>query len=84
MCNSTQPCSCLCVMRRNYRAIIEDFSAHKEGSQPLHFDAPFALNFVGQYKMLTWRYMASYWRTTEYNAVRFLMAVFIAIFFGWV
>ena len=55
---------------RQYQGLIDEFSSPKEGSQPLHFDTQYAQNAIGQYKLLTWRYMATYWRTTEYNAVR--------------
>ena len=50
--------------------MIDEFSSPKEGSQPLHFDTKFATSTLGQYKWLTWRYFITYWRTTEYNAVR--------------
>ena len=58
---------------RDYQRIIGEYSSPKEGSQPLHFDSPYALNLFGQYRLLTWRYMATYWRTTEYNAVRYAL-----------
>ncbi|KAK9865807.1 hypothetical protein WJX84_001141 [Apatococcus fuscideae] len=69
---------------RDYQKIIEDSSTPKDGSQPIHFDKKFALSMVGQYRWLLWRYMITYWRTTEYNAVRFLLTIGIAVFFGFV
>ena len=50
--------------------MINEYSSPKEGSQPLHFDSMYAVGMMGQYKWLTWRYFITYWRTTEYNAVR--------------
>lgn len=55
--------------RKNEEALDKE-AEPKEGTQPLHFDAKFAQNVGGQYRLLTQRYMATYWRTTEYNAVR--------------
>ncbi|KAK9812481.1 hypothetical protein WJX73_003351 [Symbiochloris irregularis] len=71
-------------LAKDYHAIINEYSSPKEGTSPLHFDNQYAINVVTQYKLLTWRYMATYWRLTEYNAVRFLLTVFIAVFFGFV
>ena len=58
------------VLHREYQSVIDEYSSPKEGSQALHFETQYALGIAGQYKLLTWRYMQTYWRLTEYNAVR--------------
>ena len=44
-----------CPACRDYQKVIDEFSAPKEGSEPLHFKTKFAVTTFGQYYWLTWR-----------------------------
>ncbi|GBG31648.1 ABC transporter G family member 36 [Hondaea fermentalgiana] len=49
----------------------------------INFDQRFASGFGVQLEMLMLRWIRGYWRNPGYNATRFIMAVFIAMFFGF-
>jgi hypothetical protein len=69
---------------KDYQHVIDEFSTPKEGSQPLHFDTTFAKPMSRQFTINLWRFMITYWRTTEYNAVRYLLTVLIGLVFSFV
>lgn len=47
------------------------------------FEDKFASDFKTQFSQLSLRWFRAYWRNPAYNATRFIIAVFIALFFGF-
>ena len=62
--------------------MIDENSKPAEGSQALRFDSMFAQPVQKQFAINFWRFMITYWRTTEYNSVRFLLTAIIGLVFG--
>eukprot|EP00891_Asterochloris_glomerata_P009650 jgi/Astpho2/9650/Aster-03918 len=69
-------------LAKRYESIIQENSQPKEGSQPLNFETKFAKNTLQQFVIIWRKFMAIYWRTPEYNGVRFFFAVCIGLLFG--
>lgn len=67
---------------RDYQNVIEEYSQPAEGAKKLEFSSTFAKNLGAQYGINFWRFMLTYWRTTEYNAVRYLLTCLIGLCFG--
>jgi hypothetical protein len=62
--------------------VIDKFSKPAEGAKAIHFDSAYAKSLWGQYVINLWRFNITYWRTTEYNSVRFLLTCIIGLVFG--
>lgn len=69
---------------RDYQKVIDEFSQPKDGAKPLHFPTVYAKPFYRQYSINFWRFMITYWRTVEYNSVRYLLTVLIGLAFGFI
>lgn len=67
---------------RDYQKMIDEFSEPKEGAKALAFDTVYAKPLYRQYTINFWRFMITYWRTVEYNAVRYLLTAVIGLAFG--
>ena len=67
---------------RDYQNVIDEFSQPAEGAQAISFDSTYAKPLYRQYTINFWRFMLCYWRTTEYNAVRYLLTCLIGLVFG--
>ena len=67
---------------RDYQNVIDENSKPAEGAQPLKFKSQYAKPLYQQYLINVWRFMITYWRTTEYNSVRFLLTCIIGLVFG--
>jgi len=68
---------------RKYQQVIDEFSQPAEGAKAIHFDSAYAKSVWGQYTNNLWRFNITYWRTTEYNSVRFLLTCIIGLVFGY-
>ncbi|XP_058112249.1 pleiotropic drug resistance protein 1-like [Magnolia sinica] len=69
------------LYRRN-KALIEELSKPPPGSIDLHFPTQYSQPFYTQYMACLWKQHWSYWRNTQYTAVRFWFTMFIALAFG--
>ncbi|KAF7823264.1 pleiotropic drug resistance protein 2-like [Senna tora] len=67
--------------RRN-QELIKQLSTPEPGSQDLYFPTKYSQNFITQCQACFWKQYWSYWRNSEYNAIRFFMATVIGIVFG--
>lgn len=61
---------------------MEELSVPPEGTHPLSFATHYSRNFVSQFKICLWKNNAVYWRSPDYNSVRFFFTFFLAILFG--
>jgi hypothetical protein len=60
--------------RRN-EALVQELSQPSAGSQPLHFERPYAASTWQQFSVLMRRWLTSYWRNPGYNATRLVFCV---------
>ena len=72
---------CFCVFRRN-QELIKELSVPPPGSSDLYFPTQYSQPFLTQLKACFWKMHWSYWRNSQFNAVRFFMTIAIAIVFG--
>jgi len=53
-----------------------------EGSEPLKFDRVYARSWPVQFQALLWKFAKTYWRFPEYNAIRYLLTLVMALLIG--
>ncbi|TYK25233.1 ABC transporter G family member 34-like isoform X1 [Cucumis melo var. makuwa] len=71
------------LYRRNQELIMQ-LSTPTQGSEDLHFSNEYSQSCLSQFKACFWKQCHSYWRNTQYNAIRFLVTIFIGFLFGLV
>ncbi|XP_047342131.1 pleiotropic drug resistance protein 2-like [Impatiens glandulifera] len=62
--------------------LIKELSIPAPGSHDLHFRTKYSQSFITQCKACFWKQNQSYWRNPQYNAIRFVVTIGIAILFG--
>ncbi|KAI3461317.1 hypothetical protein Pfo_017980 [Paulownia fortunei] len=62
--------------------LIKELSTPAPGSQDLYFPTQYSQSFLTQCKACFWKQHWSYWRNSQYNAIRFFTTVVIGILFG--
>ncbi|KAJ8767837.1 hypothetical protein K2173_020777 [Erythroxylum novogranatense] len=71
------------LCRRNQQ-LIEELSIPQSSSKDLHFSSQYSQSFINQCKACFWKQHLSYWRNSEYNAIRFFVTIVVGILFGLV
>lgn len=61
---------------------MKKLSTPPEGSDDLHFETQFAQSSWGQFKSCIWKQWWTYWRTPEYNLVRFFFTLACSLLLG--
>ncbi|KAH7863133.1 hypothetical protein Vadar_013734 [Vaccinium darrowii] len=69
------------LYQRN-QELIKELSTPAPGSKDLFFPTQFSQPFLTQCKACFWKQHWSYWRNSQYNAIRFFMTMVIGIMFG--
>ncbi|PRQ33210.1 putative xenobiotic-transporting ATPase [Rosa chinensis] len=69
------------LYRRN-QDLIRQLSTPQPGSKDLYFPTRYSQSFLIQCKACFWKQHWSYWRNSQYNAIRFFMTIVIGILFG--
>ncbi|KAG2674487.1 hypothetical protein I3843_13G123100 [Carya illinoinensis] len=69
------------LYRRN-QELIKELSSPQPGSKDLYFPTQYSQSFLTQCKACFWKQHWSYWRNSEYNAIRFFMTIVIGVMFG--
>ncbi|XP_022898531.1 pleiotropic drug resistance protein 2-like [Olea europaea var. sylvestris] len=62
--------------------LIKELSTPAPGSKDLYFPTQYSQSFLIQCKACFWKQHWSYWRNSQYNAIRFFTTVVIGILFG--
>ncbi|WCJ41762.1 ABC transporter G family member 34 [Euphorbia peplus] len=62
--------------------LIKELSTPSLGSKDLYFPTKYSQSFATQCKACFWKQYWSYWRNTQFNAIRFAMTIAIGIMFG--
>ncbi|GAQ78767.1 pleiotropic drug resistance protein [Klebsormidium nitens] len=67
---------------KSQEALIKELSVPAPGTQPLAFAAQYSQSMPTQFLAVLWKFNITYWRTPEYNAVRFFFCIMVGIIFG--
>lgn len=70
------------VMNRRNRQLVEDLKTPTPGSQDLYFPTQYSQPSFNQLKSILWKQFITYWRSPDYNIVRFSFTFFTALIFG--
>jgi hypothetical protein len=62
--------------------MVRVLSEPEQGSKDLNFSTRFPQNYLGQFMACLWKQHLSYWRSPEYNLIRFVFMIVAAIIFG--
>ncbi|GFZ12666.1 pleiotropic drug resistance 6 [Actinidia rufa] len=62
--------------------LIKELSTPAPGSKDLYFPTQYSQSFLVQCKACFWKQHWSYWRNSQYNAIRFFMTIIIGVLFG--
>ncbi|CAA7049392.1 unnamed protein product [Microthlaspi erraticum] len=73
--------SSLC--QRN-KKLVQELSVPPEGASDLYFATQFSQNTWGQFKSCLWKQWWTYWRSPDYNVVRFIFTLATALMIGTV
>ncbi|CAN8312242.1 unnamed protein product [Cochlearia groenlandica] len=71
--------SSLC--QRN-KEMVQELSVPPPGATDLYFATQFSQNLWGQYKSCLWKQWWTYWRSPDYNVVRFIFTLVTALLVG--
>ncbi|GMP88570.1 hypothetical protein CsSME_00040509 [Camellia sinensis var. sinensis] len=69
------------LYRRN-QELIKELSTPAPGTNDLYFPTKYSQSFLTQCLACFWKQHWSYWRNSQYNAIRFFMTIVIGIIFG--
>ncbi|KAL3828545.1 hypothetical protein ACJIZ3_017347 [Penstemon smallii] len=69
------------LYRRN-QELIKELSSPAPGSNDLYFPTQYSQSFLTQCKACFWKQHWSYWRNSQFNAIRFFTTIVIGILFG--
>ncbi|KAF8396443.1 hypothetical protein HHK36_018062 [Tetracentron sinense] len=69
------------LYQRN-QELIKELGTPAPGSKDLYFPNKYSQPFITQCKACFWKQHWSYWRNSQYNAIRFFMTVVIGVMFG--
>ncbi|KAJ7981129.1 Pleiotropic drug resistance ABC transporter [Quillaja saponaria] len=69
------------LYKRN-QELIKGLSTPQPGSEDLYFPTKYSQNFLTQCKASFWKQHWSYWRNSQFNAIRFFMTIVIGVLFG--
>ncbi|CAE5957541.1 unnamed protein product [Arabidopsis arenosa] len=71
--------SALC--QRN-KALVQELSVPPQGATDLYFATQFSQNTWGQFKSCLWKQWWTYWRSPDYNLVRFIFTLATSLMIG--
>jgi ABC-2 type transporter len=71
-----------CGLAQQTDALIDEHSQIAPGSTPLAFATAYAQPMGGQIKLLLKRAFTQYWRTPQYNMLRFIITLVMGLLFG--
>jgi len=71
-------------MSRRNKALIRELSAPPPGAKDLYFPTQYSQSTWEQFKSCLWKQWLSYWRSPDYNLVRFFFTLAVALVVGTV
>ncbi|KAK2996819.1 hypothetical protein RJ639_026085 [Escallonia herrerae] len=67
---------------RHNQELIKELSTPAPNSKDLYFPTQYSQSFLTQCKATFWKQHWSYWRNSQYNAIRIFMTIVIGVMFG--
>ncbi|GMY34358.1 ABC transporter G family member 29-like [Fagus crenata] len=67
---------------RHTKALVKDLSTPPEGSTDLYFPTQYSQSTWGQFKSCLWKQWWTYWRSPDYNLVRYFFTLAAALVLG--
>ncbi|KAL5976776.1 transcription factor [Asimina triloba] len=71
----------LIISRRN-KALIKELSAPAPGAKDLYFPTQYSQPTIGQFKSCLWKQSLTYWRSPDYNLVRYFFTLVASLMLG--
>nr|QVT92281.1 ABC transporter [Salvia miltiorrhiza] len=71
------------LYQRN-KALVDELSMPAPGAKDLHFETQFSQSSWGQFKSCLWKQWWTYWRSPDYNLVRYFFTLTCALLVGTV
>ena len=69
-------------MTRRNKALIKELSTPPPGAEDLYFSTQYSQSSLQQFKSCLWKQWWTYWRTPDYNLVRFFFTFTCALMLG--
>ncbi|THG03507.1 hypothetical protein TEA_013717 [Camellia sinensis var. sinensis] len=70
------------LFSRKNLELIKELSTPAPGTKNLYFPTKYSQSFLTQCLACFWKQHWSYWRNSQYNAIRFFMTIAIGVIFG--
>ncbi|XP_065855877.1 ABC transporter G family member 39-like [Euphorbia lathyris] len=67
---------------KKIQELIEELSIPSPGSKDLYFSSEYSQPLLSQCKACFWKQHWSYWRNSQYNAIRFFITTIVGLLFG--
>lgn len=64
------------------KVLVNQLSQPEPGTSDLHFPTEYSQSIIGQFKACLWKHWLTYWRSPDYNLVRFSFTLFTALLLG--
>ncbi|KAL6876398.1 hypothetical protein ACP4OV_012970 [Aristida adscensionis] len=64
------------------KVTVNQLSQPQPGTSDLHFPTKYSQSTIGQFKACLWKHWLTYWRSPDYNLVRFSFTLFTALLLG--
>ncbi|KAG5537773.1 hypothetical protein RHGRI_025026 [Rhododendron griersonianum] len=72
------------ALHQRNKALVKELSGPPPGAKDLYFPTQYSLSSWGQFKSCLWKQWWTYWRTPDYNLVRFFFTLVAALMIGTV
>jgi len=73
--------SCVILSRRN-KALVNELSTPPPGAKDLYFPSQYSQSTWGQFRSCLWKQWLTYWRSPDYNLVRYFFTLAAALIVG--
>ncbi|CAN6201350.1 unnamed protein product [Urochloa humidicola] len=64
------------------KVLVNQLSQPEPGTSDLYFATQYSQSMIGQFKACLWKQWLTYWRSPDYNLVRFSFTLFVALLLG--
>ncbi|KAJ4825748.1 hypothetical protein Tsubulata_042318 [Turnera subulata] len=69
-------------LHQRNKALVKELSTPPPGAKDLHFETQYSESMWGQFKSCLWKQWLTYWRSPDYNLVRFFFTLCSALMLG--
>ena len=70
------------VLRRRNKSLVKELSTPPPGAKDLYFTTQYSQSSWGQFKSCLWKQWWTYWRSPDYNLVRYFFTLACALMLG--